>query len=135
LLSGALARPALAANNPVPFVDVVSPVSITRGATGVALKVGGTGFVATSAVVWNAISLPETTMALTGWACTISSSSCAKNLGDRNSKSNLEAVASGFDIFEDMDLRWEGVEARLWIAAQSVYWAKASYQDCFRRNR
>jgi len=36
---------ARAANNPVPFVDIVSPVSITPGSTGVVLTVRGTGFV------------------------------------------------------------------------------------------
>src|SRR5271169_945334 len=42
-----------AANNPVPFVDIVSPVSITPGSTGVTLTVRGTGFVAASKVAWN----------------------------------------------------------------------------------
>ncbi|MGB2638342.1 MAG: hypothetical protein WA857_03755 [Candidatus Acidiferrum sp.] len=98
LLSGAPARPALAANNPVPFVHIVSPVNITPGATGVTLMVRETEFVATSTVVWNATSLTETTMAETGWTCIISSSSCAKSLGDQNWKPNLGPSAFGSNV-------------------------------------
>src|SRR5882672_3030843 len=49
-----------AANNPVPFVDIVSPVSINPGSTGVALIVRGTGFVSASTIVWNGTSLSTT---------------------------------------------------------------------------
>src|SRR5271163_420881 len=59
-LSGVLACPVFAANNPVPFVDIVSPVSVNPGTTGVTLTVRGTGFVATSTVVWNGTSLTTT---------------------------------------------------------------------------
>jgi Bacterial Ig-like domain (group 3)/FG-GAP-like repeat/Abnormal spindle-like microcephaly-assoc'd, ASPM-SPD-2-Hydin len=52
--------PALAVSNPVPYVDIVSPVSIHPGATGVTLQVFGTGFVASSVVKWNGTSLTTT---------------------------------------------------------------------------
>src|SRR6267154_2999014 len=39
--------------NPVPFVDIVSPVSINPGAAGVTLTVRGVGFGSTSMVQWN----------------------------------------------------------------------------------
>jgi mucin-19 len=60
LLSAVFAPRVFAANNPVPFVDIVSPVSIRPGATGVTLTVRGTGFVSTSTVVWNGTSLTTT---------------------------------------------------------------------------
>jgi uncharacterized repeat protein (TIGR01451 family) len=60
LLSAIFATPISAASNPVPFVDIVSPVSITPGATGVTLTVRGTGFVGTSTVVWNGTTLATT---------------------------------------------------------------------------
>ena len=47
-------------SNPVPYVDIVSPVSIHPGATLVTLQVYGTGFVATSIVKWNGTSLTTT---------------------------------------------------------------------------
>src|SRR5882762_8180942 len=49
-----------AAGNPVPFVDIVSPVSINPGAIGVTLTVRGTGFVSTSIVEWNGTPLTTT---------------------------------------------------------------------------
>src|SRR5882762_2587311 len=49
-----------AANNPVPFVDIVSPVSINPGSTGSTLIVRGTGFVSASTIVWNGTSLSTT---------------------------------------------------------------------------
>jgi uncharacterized repeat protein (TIGR01451 family) len=49
-----------AANNQVPFVDIVSPVSINPGSTGVTLTVKGTGFVPASLIVWNGTSLSTT---------------------------------------------------------------------------
>jgi hypothetical protein len=49
-----------AANNPVPFLDIVSPVSINPGSTGVILTVKGTGFVPASLIVWNGTSLSTT---------------------------------------------------------------------------
>jgi hypothetical protein len=59
-LSAICGTSAYAANNPVPFVDIVSPVSITPGSTNVTLTVRGTGFVSTSTVTWNGISLTTT---------------------------------------------------------------------------
>ena len=44
----------------MPFVDIVSPVSITPGSTGVVLIVRGTGFVAGSTVLWNGTALVTT---------------------------------------------------------------------------
>src|SRR5712671_2883040 len=49
-----------AAGNPVPFVDIVSPVSINPGAIGVTLTVRGAGFVSTSIVEWNGTPLTTT---------------------------------------------------------------------------
>jgi hypothetical protein len=49
-----------AANNPVPFIDIVSPISINPGSTGVTLTVKGTGFVPASLIVWNRTSLSTT---------------------------------------------------------------------------
>src|ERR1700733_12766603 len=49
-----------AANNPVPFVDIVSPVSVNPGSTNVTLTVKGTGFISTSTVSWNATPLATT---------------------------------------------------------------------------
>ena len=61
LLLAALAPPVLfAANNPVPYIDIVSPVSVHPGATSVTLTVLGAGFVSTSVVEWNGISLTTT---------------------------------------------------------------------------
>jgi hypothetical protein len=45
---------------PVPFVDIVSPVSILPGSTGVTITVRGTGFVAASLVRWNGVALATT---------------------------------------------------------------------------
>ena len=50
----------LQAASAVPFVDIVSPVSITPGSTGVIITVRGAGFVASSAVHWNGIALVTT---------------------------------------------------------------------------
>jgi uncharacterized repeat protein (TIGR01451 family) len=50
----------LRAASAVPFVDIVSPVSITPGSTGVIITVRGAGFVASSAVHWNGIALATT---------------------------------------------------------------------------
>jgi hypothetical protein len=61
LLVAALAPPILfAANNPVPYIDIVSPVSVHPGSTSVTLTVLGAGFVSTSVVEWNSISLTTT---------------------------------------------------------------------------
>ena len=61
LLLAALATPILfAVNNPVPYIDIVSPVSVHPGTTGVTLTVLGAGFVSTSVVEWNGISLTTT---------------------------------------------------------------------------
>ena len=60
LLLGVCSGGALAVSNPVPYVDIVSPVSIHPGATLVTLQVYGTGFVATSIVKWNGTSLTTT---------------------------------------------------------------------------
>ena len=49
-----------AANNPAPFVDIVSPVSISPGSTGITLTVRGTGFVSASAISWNDKTLSTT---------------------------------------------------------------------------
>ena len=51
---------ALAVSNPVPYVDIVSPVSIHPGATGVTLQVYGTSFIASSVVKWNGTALTTT---------------------------------------------------------------------------
>src|ERR1700722_7978033 len=50
----------LRAASAVPFVDILSPVSITPGSTGVIITVRGAGFVASSAVHWNATALVTT---------------------------------------------------------------------------
>jgi uncharacterized repeat protein (TIGR01451 family) len=47
-------------SNAVPFVDIVSPVSITPGSVGVTLTVRGAGFVSGSIVHWNAGALTTT---------------------------------------------------------------------------
>ncbi len=58
---GSFAAPSVSAsNNPVPYIDLVAPVSANPGATGVTLTVLGTGFVGTSVVKWNSISLTTT---------------------------------------------------------------------------
>jgi uncharacterized repeat protein (TIGR01451 family) len=53
-------RVGAATSNPVPYVDLISPVSITPGATGVTLTISGTGFVANSVVDWNGTVLTTT---------------------------------------------------------------------------
>ncbi len=61
LLLAPLAAPILlAVPNPVPYIDILSPVSVHPGATGVTLTVLGAGFVSTSVVEWNGISLTTT---------------------------------------------------------------------------
>jgi Bacterial Ig-like domain (group 3)/FG-GAP-like repeat/Abnormal spindle-like microcephaly-assoc'd, ASPM-SPD-2-Hydin len=60
LLSVLCPGSALATSNPVPYVDIVSPVSVHPGATSVTLDVFGTGFVSTSVVKWNGTSLTTT---------------------------------------------------------------------------
>jgi hypothetical protein len=52
--------PLQAANPAVPFVDIVSPVSITPGSTGVIVTIRGAGFVASSVVHWNGVALLTT---------------------------------------------------------------------------
>jgi hypothetical protein len=47
-------------HNPVPIVDIFSPVSITPGSTGVTLTIPGTGYVAGSKVHWNGTALTTT---------------------------------------------------------------------------
>src|SRR5260221_9685109 len=59
-LSSVFAFGVNAANNPVPFVDIVSPVSINPGSTAVTLTVRGTGFVSSSTIDWNGKSLSTT---------------------------------------------------------------------------
>src|SRR6266404_1845202 len=59
-LSSVFALRVSAANNPVPFVDIVSPVSINPGSTAVTLTVRGTGFVSSSTIDWNGKSLSTT---------------------------------------------------------------------------
>lgn len=60
-LSNAVFPPALfASNNPVPYIDLVAPVSIHPGTTSVTLTVLGTGFISTSVVKWNSTSLTTT---------------------------------------------------------------------------
>jgi len=49
-----------AANNPVPFADIVSPAGITPGSTGLTLKVQGSGFVPASTIAWNGTALKTT---------------------------------------------------------------------------
>jgi len=50
----------LQAASAVPFVDIVSPVSITPGSTGVIISIRGAGFVASSIVHWNGVALVTT---------------------------------------------------------------------------
>src|SRR5258706_13658322 len=59
-LSSVFAFGVNAANNPVPFVDIVSPVSVNPGSTAVTLTVRGTGFVSSSTIDWNGKSLSTT---------------------------------------------------------------------------
>jgi uncharacterized repeat protein (TIGR01451 family) len=47
-------------NNPVPMVDIVSPMSVTPGSTGVTITIRGTGYVAASVVKWNGTTLTTT---------------------------------------------------------------------------
>src|SRR5450432_2245356 len=44
----------------VPFVDIVAPISVTPGSTGVTLTVLGTGFTGLSVVRWNGTALVTT---------------------------------------------------------------------------
>src|ERR1700722_2971537 len=47
--------------SPVPYVNIVSPASITPGSTGVTLTVHGTGYVSgSSTVYWNGVALTTT---------------------------------------------------------------------------
>src|SRR6202166_786891 len=50
----------LQAASAVPFVDIVSPVSITPGSNGVIITIRGAGFVASSIVHWNGVALVTT---------------------------------------------------------------------------
>ena len=59
-LSSVFALRVSAANNPAPFVDIVSPVSVNPGSTAVTLTVRGTGFVSSSTIDWNGKSLSTT---------------------------------------------------------------------------
>src|SRR5271156_556886 len=47
-------------NNPIPYIDFVSPVSINPGATGVVLTAAGANLAPTSVVDWNGIALTTT---------------------------------------------------------------------------
>jgi hypothetical protein len=50
-----------AALNPVPYIDIVTPFSVTPGSTGLVLTVRGTGFVSGfSTVRWNGTALVTT---------------------------------------------------------------------------
>lgn len=49
-----------AAANPVPFIEIVTPISMSPGMTGVTLTVKGTGFVPGSLVIWNGSPLSTT---------------------------------------------------------------------------
>jgi large repetitive protein len=61
LLAAALsASTAFSASNPVPYVDILSPVSVHPGSTSVTLTLNGTGFVSTSVVEWNGTALTTT---------------------------------------------------------------------------
>jgi uncharacterized repeat protein (TIGR01451 family) len=61
IVSGAFSATNIrAANNPTPFIDNVSPISINPGSTAVTLIVEGTGFVPASLIVWNGTSLSTT---------------------------------------------------------------------------
>jgi hypothetical protein len=61
LLAAALgASSAFSAPNPVPYVDIVSPVSVHPGSTNVTLTLNGTGFVSASVVEWNGTALTTT---------------------------------------------------------------------------
>ncbi len=46
--------------SPVAYIDLISPVSITPGATGVTLTILGTGFLSTSVAQWNGVNLTTT---------------------------------------------------------------------------
>src|ERR1700683_1971363 len=66
LAAGALLAPNIrAANNPVPFVDIVAPVTITPGSTSNSITVRGTGFISGSLVLWNGTSLIVTSQSAT----------------------------------------------------------------------
>ncbi len=54
------ASSAFSASNPVPYVDIVSPVSAHPGSTNVTLTLNGTGFVSASVVEWNGTALTTT---------------------------------------------------------------------------
>ena len=57
LLALPYAGQAPAAPNPVAYVDLITPVSITPGATGVTLTISGVGFLPNSVVQWNSTDL------------------------------------------------------------------------------
>src|SRR5271168_1947005 len=65
LLFALLAGSVEAAINPVPYIQILSPVSVHPGTTGVTLTVLGAGFVATSVVKWNGIALTTTFVSAT----------------------------------------------------------------------
>jgi hypothetical protein len=54
------ASSAFSASNPVPYVDILSPVSVHPGSTNVTLTLSGTGFVSASVVEWNGTALTTT---------------------------------------------------------------------------
>ena len=60
LAGGAAVQAGNPINNPVAYVDLISPVSINPGSTGVTLTISGTGFVANSVVQWNTTALATT---------------------------------------------------------------------------
>jgi len=60
-LTGPVAKPAgNPISNPIAYVDLVAPVSITPGSTGKTLTIYGVGFLATSVVEWNGTPLTTT---------------------------------------------------------------------------
>jgi hypothetical protein len=52
----------ITANNPVPTLQRINPPSVLTGGTGYTLTIYGSGFVRSSQVRWNAVSLPTTYM-------------------------------------------------------------------------
>lgn len=55
----------ISAPNPVPVMSTLAPGSVTAGNAGFTLTVGGSGFVATSTVLWNGTSRPTTLVSST----------------------------------------------------------------------
>lgn len=71
----------LTAVNPTPTVSSVTPNSIASGSPDIALTLQGSGFIAASTVLWNGVSLPNTSASSTRLTTTVPASSLL-TLGD-----------------------------------------------------